>query len=78
MAEERPPAEEIRIRRTEVLVPQRVGPPKTMIYTSYIVADLPPGYVSILKEEWTEEKEAELIREDIKKRREVKPALVRI
>ena len=78
MAEPEAPPEEVRIRRTEVEVPQPVGPPKIMIYTSYVVADLPPSYIVMPKEEWTEEKEAELIRQDVKRRREAKPTLIRL
>jgi len=71
-------AEEVRIRRTEIMVPTAEGAPAAMIYVTYIVKDLPPGLVTIPKTEWTSEKEAELIREDVKKRREAKPSAIRI
>lgn len=77
-AEEKPEAEEVQIRRTEILVPTAAGTAEPMIYITYTTKDLPPGLVTLAKKEWTAEKEAELIREDIKKRREVKPSVIRL
>lgn len=71
-------AEEVRIRRTEIMVPTAEGEPAAMVYTTYIVKDLSPGLVTIPKTEWSSEKEADLIREDIKKRREAKPSAIRL
>lgn len=76
--EEKPEAEEVRVRRTEIMVPVAEGEPSAMIYVTYTVKDLPPGLITISKAEWTAEKEADLIREDIKKRRAAKPTVVRI
>jgi len=70
--------EEVRVRRTEIMVPTAEGEPAAMIYTTYMVKDLPPGLITIPKAAWTAEREAELIREDVKKRREAKPTTVRL
>jgi len=77
-AEEKPEAEEVEIRRTEILVPTAAGAAEPMIYITYTTKDLPPGLITIRKAEWTPEKEAELIREDVKKRRELKPTTIRL
>jgi len=71
-------AEEVRVRRTEIMVPTAEGAPAVMVYVTYTTKDLPPGLITIPKAEWISEKEAALIREDIKKRREAKPATVRL
>ena len=76
--EEKPEAEEVQIRRTEIMVPTAEGAAAAMIYVTYTVKDLPPGLITIPKAEWTPEHEADLIREDIKKRREVKPTIIRL
>ena len=78
MVEEKPEAEEVTIRRTEIMVPTAEGPAAVMVYVTYTVKDLPPGLVTIPKAEWTEEKEAELIRKDIEKRRAEKPIVIRL
>ena len=78
MAEEKPEAEEVSIRRTEIMVPTAEGPAAAMIYVTYTTRDLPPGLITIAKEEWTEEKEAELIRKDIEARRAAKPTVIRL
>lgn len=78
MAEEKEEAEEVRVSRTEIMTPTRDGPPVLMVHTTYFVRGLVPGLVSLPKEEWSEEREAELIREDIKKRRKEKPTVIRL
>ena len=60
------------------MVPAAEGAAAGMIYVTYTVKDLSPGLISIPKAEWTSEHEADLIREDIKKRREVKPTTIRL
>lgn len=71
-------AEEVTIRRTKIMVPAAEGEAVTMVYVTYSTKDLPPGLITIPEKEWTEEKEAGLIREDIKKRRETKPTTLRL
>lgn len=61
-----------------ISVPTAEGEPAIMVYVTYTVKDLPPGLVTIPQAEWSEEREAELIREDIKKRREAKPTTIRL
>ena len=79
MAEkEEKPSEEIRLSRTEIKVPTVTGEPATMLYITYTTKDLPPGLIKMPKDEWTAAKEIELIRADIKKRRETKPATIRL
>lgn len=79
MAEkEEKPSEEVKISRTEINVPSATGEPATVLYITYTTKDLPPGLIHISKGEWTPEKEAELIRADLKKRRETKPATIRL
>jgi len=76
--EKKAEAEEVQIRRTEIMVPTAEGPAAAMIYVTYTVKDLPPGLITIPKAEWTEEKEAELIRKDIEARRAAKPTVIRL
>lgn len=79
MAEpEKAEAEEVTIRRTKIMVPGAEGEAETMVYVTYSTKDLPPGLITIREKEWTAEKEAELIREDLKKRRETKPTTIRL
>lgn len=83
MAEEKKPeepevAEEVTIRRTKIMVPAVEGEAEAMVYITYSTKDLPPSLITIPEKEWTAEKEAELIREDIKKRRETKPSTIRL
>lgn len=76
--EEEKPSEEVKISRTEIKVPTSTGEPTTMLYVTYTTKDLPPGLITMPKEGWTAEKEAALIRENLKKRRESKPATIRL
>lgn len=69
-------AEEVTISRTEIKVPGVTGSPKTQIYVTYSTKDLPPGLIVIDKDEWTKEKEIELIRANLKERRETLPEKV--
>lgn len=78
MVEEKPEGEEIRVSRSEILVPSEDGPPTTMMYITYFAKGLPPGLLTLPKKEWTLEKETALIREDVKIRRKRKPTVVRI
>jgi hypothetical protein len=73
-----PKGEEISIRRSEIPIPTAEGPPKAVIYITYSTKDLPPGLITIPKEEWTAAKEAELIKKDLEVRRKAKALTVRI
>lgn len=71
-------AEEVTISRTEIKVPSVTGSPKAQIYVTYTVKGMAPGLVVIDKDKWTKELEVELIRENIKTRRETTPETVTI
>ena len=71
-------AEEVEVRRSEMALPAAEGKTETTIYVTYTVKDLPPGLITIPKAKWTAEHEAELIREDVTKRRLTKPTTIRI
>lgn len=71
-------AEEIEIRRTRIRLPTVEGEPEAEIRVTYRVKGLPPGLLTIPEKEWTAEKEVELIREDVKKRRETRPTTIRL
>jgi len=73
-----PEKEEVRVSRTEIRLPLAEGGVEPTISITYFVKGLSPGLISIPKKEWTPEKEANLIREDIKKRRAAKPSIVRV
>jgi len=76
--EEKPEAEEVQVRRSRIVLPTAEGEPQAMIYVTYTVKGLTPGLMTIPEKEWTTEKEAELIREDVKKRRETAPTTIRL
>ena len=79
MAEPEPKeAEEVTIRRTKIMVPSAGAGAEAIVYITYSTKDLPPGLITIPEKEWSEEKEAELIRKDVKRRREAKPSIIRL
>jgi len=77
-AEEKPEAEEVQVRRSKISLPTVEGEPAAVYYVTYTVKGLTPGLIQIPEKEWIPEKEAELIREDIKKRRETGPTTIRL
>lgn len=66
------------LERREVPIPSIEGPPLIELWITYRFGTLPPGLVRILKEKWTKEEEARLIKADIQARIEAKPEVVRI
>lgn len=79
MAEKpKPKAEEVRIRRTKIMVPTEREEAEAMIYVTYTVKGLAPGFLEYPEKEWSEAKEAEDIRADIKKRRAQGPTVIRV
>ena len=73
MAEERVKEKVTVVSRREITTYPKLRTPAVQVVVMYSTADLPPSSLFIPKEEWSEEKERELIKEDIKKRREEKP-----
>lgn len=59
---------EVRVNRTELPTPDLEDPEKVIIQIEYQVGELPPRFLYINKKEWTKEKEAKMIKEDIEKR----------
>jgi len=76
--EEKPAAEEVQVRRSRIALPTTEGEPQATIYVTYTVKGLTPGLITIPEKEWSAEREAELIRDDIKKRRETGPTTIRL
>lgn len=70
--------EEVEIRRAEFDLPVPGGEPVPTVYITYTSRDLPPALVTVPKAEWSTKREAELIREDLKRRRETVPEKIRI
>lgn len=76
--EEKAEGEEVKIRRTEIVVPTAEGSGELMVYVTYTVKDLPPGLITIPKKQWSEETEAALIKKDVERRRKIKPTVIRL
>jgi len=60
--------QEVTVRRTELSTPDLEDPTKITLQIQYQVGELPPGFVYLNKKDWTKEKEAKLIKEDMTKR----------
>lgn len=69
---------EVQVKRTELLVPSIEDPERKVVQIQYQAGELPPHFLYIPKKEWTREKEAELIKADIKKRIETPPEIITI
>jgi len=76
--EEKPEYEVEIISRTEVTTFPRIRQPVTNILITYVTPGLPPATVTIRKEEWTKEKEKEVIRGDIERRLRFRPEVYRV
>lgn len=61
-------AQEIEINRTLLPSPTVENPERRIYKIQYRAGELPPAFVWILEKEWTKEKEAQTIREDIQRR----------
>ena len=74
MAEENKQGEEITILgREEIVTYPKINQPAYQIAVTYATKDLPPKTIFIPKEEYSKEKEAELIKKDIEERRKTTP-----
>ena len=62
--------QEVRVKRTLLTVPTIDEPERKVFQVEYRAGELPPHFIYIPEKEWTKEKEAELIKADIKKRLE--------
>jgi len=63
--------QEVRVKRTLLMIPTIDDPERKVYMIDYRAGELPPRFIYIPEKEWTKEKEAEAIREDIKKRMEI-------
>ena len=71
--------EEVEIlAREEIVTFPKLKQPKTFIAVIYATKDLPPATIWIPKEEYSPEKEKEMIREDIIRRRQFKPEVYKV
>uniref|UniRef100_A0A6H1ZT91 Uncharacterized protein n=1 Tax=viral metagenome TaxID=1070528 RepID=A0A6H1ZT91_9ZZZZ len=61
-------AQQVRIKRTTLATPAIDDPERRTIQVEYVAGELPPHFVFIPEKEWTKEREAELIKADMKKR----------
>jgi len=59
---------QVTVKRTEMLVPTIDDPERKLYMIEYRSGELPPKFLYIPVKEWTKEKEAAMIREDIEKR----------
>jgi len=66
------------IARDEVTTYPKIRTPVTNVLVTYVAAGLPPATVTIPKDEYTLEKEKELIKADIERRLKFKPETYRI
>lgn len=61
-------AQEVRVKRTTLPTPTIDDPERKTIQVEYRAGELPPHFIYVSEKEWTREKEAELIKADMKKR----------
>ena len=68
MTQQKPEAEEVTVRRTEIMVPTAEGPAQAMIYVTYTVVGQPPRTIYLEKLKPSEEEVRKTIQEDMAKR----------
>jgi len=66
------------LNRSEVTVYPKLGEKAVQIMITYVAAGLPPKTIIIPKEEYSLEKEKELIRKDIEERLKTKPEVYKV
>jgi len=66
------------ISRTEVTTYPKIRQPVKMMEITYVTPGLPPATVWIRKDEWSIEKEKEVIRKDIERRLKFVPESYRV
>ncbi len=59
--------QQVRVKRTELPQPDLEDPQKVIIMLEYQVGELPPRFLYINKKQWTKEKEAEMIKADLRR-----------
>lgn len=63
---------EVRVKRTELLVPTPDDPERKIIMVEYRSGELPPRFLHIPKAEYSEEREKEEIKKDLEARVAIK------
>jgi len=66
------------LSREEVVTYPKLATPVTTVMVTYVAAGLPPATVSIPKEEYTKELEAQRLRADRERRLKVKPEVIKV
>ncbi|MBW2559506.1 MAG: hypothetical protein JRE40_01490 [Deltaproteobacteria bacterium] len=66
------------LSRDEVTTFPKIGQPVVNLLITYVAAGLAPYTITIPKDEWTPEKERELIRKSIEARLKVKPETFKV
>ena len=59
---------EVRVKRTELMVPTPDDPERKIFQVEYRSGELPPRFLFIPAKDWTKEKETEMIKADIQAR----------
>jgi len=59
---------EVRVRRTELLMPSIEDPERKVYQIEYRIGELPPRFLYIPLKEWSKEREAKEIKADMEKR----------
>jgi len=78
LAEEKVEYEVTILSREEVVTYPTLAQPVITLQVTYVAAGLPPATISIPKEEYTKELEAQKLREDIERRLKVKPEVITV
>ena len=69
---------QVTVKRTELTVPTIDDPERKVYMVEYRSGELPPRFIYIPVKEWTKEKEAEMIRADIRRRFEAKEETIEV
>lgn len=64
--------------RRDAVFPTEEGGQRVEVWTNYRYGRMAPGLIKIPKEEWSAEKEKELIKADIEARLKEKPEVVKV
>ncbi len=71
-------SQSVTVRRTDLPTPSLDDPTKVTVQVEYRVGELPPRFLYLDKKLWTKEKEAELIKADLKRRMEAPGEVITI
>jgi len=66
------------IGRKDITTFPKLGKAKIQVVVTYSTADIPPTAIFIDKEEYTKEKEAQLIKQDIARKRKAKVETIKV